>query len=365
MATEFRDEMKAKVESRLKDGPYACTSLEKLSGGTANFVYRGTLATPLSDGTKTVVIKHTEGYVAQSPGFKLTTTRCDYEQTILTALSTFPPIKHTNITIQTPTMHLFSASTNTQVYSDLPSSLDLKTYVLTYSSTLILPQCRRLGHALGLWTRNFHSWAQADEQKELVESMKGNVAMRDLKFMINYEALVGIVARFPGALKGCVEIFEKVREERRGEIGGDEAVLIHGDFWSGNVLLPNGPIPDSTDPMTVFIIDWELSQVSSPAFDLGQMFAELFELKHFKNIDAGIWLIEAFMQGYGNIDEKMAFKTAIHVGTHLLCFGSVVQGWGTDEQVEDVVRVGGEWIVKGWEGDRKFFEGGPLGSLFH
>jgi len=117
--------------------------------------------------------------------------------------------------------------------------------------------------------------------------------------------------------------------------------------------------------MTVFIIDWELSQVSSPAFDLGQMFAELFELKHFKNIDAGIWLIEAFMQGYGNIDEKMAFKTAIHVGTHLLCFGSVVQGWGTDEQVEDVVRVGGEWIVKGWEGDRKFFEGGPLGSLFH
>jgi len=130
-------------------------------------------------------------------------------------------------------MHLFSASTNTQVYSDLPSSLDLKTYVLTYSSTLTLPQCRRLGHALGLWTRNFHSWAQADEQKELVESMKGNVAMRDLKFMINYEVLVGIVARFPGALKGCVEIFEKVREERRGEIGGDEAVLIHGDFWSG------------------------------------------------------------------------------------------------------------------------------------
>lgn len=76
MATEVQDEMKTKVENSLKDGPYACTSLEKLSGGTANFVYRGTLATPLSDGTKTVVIKHTEGYVAQSPGFKLTTTRC-------------------------------------------------------------------------------------------------------------------------------------------------------------------------------------------------------------------------------------------------------------------------------------------------
>ncbi|KAL5328925.1 hypothetical protein ACEPPN_002434 [Leptodophora sp. 'Broadleaf-Isolate-01'] len=364
MATEVQDEMKTKVENSLKDGPYACTSLEKLSGGTANFVYRGTLATPLSDGTKTVVIKHTEGYVAQSPGFKLTTTRCDYEQTILTALSTLPPTTHTNITVQTPIMHLFSPSTNTQIYNDLPSSLDLKTYVLNHASSLTHPQCQRLGHALGLWSRNFHSWAQADEQKALVENMKGNVAMRDLKFMINYEALVGTVERFPGVLEGCKGVFEAVREERRKELG-EGAVLIHGDFWSGNVLLPDGPIPDSTCPMKVFIIDWELSQVASPAFDLGQMFAELFELKHFKNIDAGVWLIEAFMQAYGEIDEKMAFETAIHVGTHLLCFGSSVQGWGTEEQVEDVVRVGREWIVKAWEGDRTFFEGGPLGSLFH
>ena len=76
MATEAQDEMMLKVSESLKDGPFACTSLTKLSGGTANFVYRANLATPLPDGTKTVVIKHTEGYVAQSPGFKITTTRC-------------------------------------------------------------------------------------------------------------------------------------------------------------------------------------------------------------------------------------------------------------------------------------------------
>jgi hypothetical protein len=76
MATSSKDEMLEQVQESLSNGPYACASLTKLSGGTANFVYRGTLITPLHDGTKTIVIKHTEPYVALSPDFKLTSTRC-------------------------------------------------------------------------------------------------------------------------------------------------------------------------------------------------------------------------------------------------------------------------------------------------
>jgi hypothetical protein len=76
MAQETPDEVSQKVQESLKDTPYACTSLVKLSGGTANFVYRGTLVTPLEDGSKTIVIKHTEPYVASNINFKLTATRC-------------------------------------------------------------------------------------------------------------------------------------------------------------------------------------------------------------------------------------------------------------------------------------------------
>lgn len=78
------DEMLTQVQDSLKEGPYACSSITKLSGGTANFVYRGTLTNPLPDGSKTVVIKHTEPYVAQHPAFKLTSTRC---VSLLTLLS--------------------------------------------------------------------------------------------------------------------------------------------------------------------------------------------------------------------------------------------------------------------------------------
>jgi hypothetical protein len=76
MATETADEVSQQVQESVKDGPYACSSLVKLSGGTANFVYRGVLVTPLEDGSRTIVIKHTEPYVASSPNFKLTATRC-------------------------------------------------------------------------------------------------------------------------------------------------------------------------------------------------------------------------------------------------------------------------------------------------
>jgi hypothetical protein len=69
-------DISVKIHESLKDGPYACSSLVKLSGGTANFVYRGTLAVHLLDGSKTIVIKHTESYVASNPNFKLTSTRC-------------------------------------------------------------------------------------------------------------------------------------------------------------------------------------------------------------------------------------------------------------------------------------------------
>lgn len=94
------------------------------------------------------------------------------------------------------------------------------------------------------------------------------------------------------------------------------------------------------------------------------MIAELYELKHFKNHDAGIWLIESFIKGYGDMSEDMKWKVIVQAGAHLVCWGSRVAGWGNEEQVEDVVRIGRDWIVNGWERNRDFFQGMVLGKLF-
>ncbi|KAJ2971824.1 hypothetical protein NUW58_g9309 [Xylaria curta] len=139
--------------------------------------------------------------------------------------------------------------------------------------------------------------------------------------------------------------------------------VIHGDFWTGNVLLPDSPIREGDD-INVFVIDWEMSQIGVPNLDLGQMVAELYELKLYKNITAGLWIAQGFLEGYGAVSDDFAFRTAIQVGAHLISFGTSVQGWGTPEQVEEVARVGRDVIVHAWQKDREWFRRGDLACLF-
>jgi hypothetical protein len=50
---------------------------------------------------------------------------------------------------------------------------------------------------------------------------------------------------------------------------------------------------------------------------------------------------------------------------HLICWGPAIQGWGTKEQVEKVVEIGRDFVVKGWQKDKPFFEETVLKCLFH
>jgi hypothetical protein len=70
------DEISDQVRRELAGSEWECEALKPLSGGNANFVFRGQLAKPLADGTSAILIKHGEGYVSSNPSFKLTTSRC-------------------------------------------------------------------------------------------------------------------------------------------------------------------------------------------------------------------------------------------------------------------------------------------------
>lgn len=115
----------------------------------------------------------------------------------------------------------------------------------------------------------------------------------------------------------------------------------------------------------MFVIDWEMAQLGKYWFDLGQMIAELYELKLYKDISGGLWIVQGFVDGYGAVSEGFAFRTAIQVGVHLIGFGTSVQGWGTPEQVENVARTGKDIIVHALKKDRQWFEEGDLASLFN
>lgn len=74
--TMAESEIKDAVAKDLSSTPFACSSLTQLSGGTANFLYRGVLSQPLSDGTSTIIVKHAEDYLASNADFKLSAERC-------------------------------------------------------------------------------------------------------------------------------------------------------------------------------------------------------------------------------------------------------------------------------------------------
>ena len=130
-----------------------------------------------------------------------------------------------------------------------------------------------------------------------------------------------------------------------------------------SVLLPDIAIEDGNQ-VQVRIVDWEMAQLSVRPEDFGQLIAELWELKLYRDIDAGLWIIEGFADGYGKVDTDFVFRAIIHVGAHLISVGSNTQGWGTPEQSEEVAKVGKDVILKAWEKDVGAFEGHDLGCLF-
>lgn len=113
-----------------------------------------------------------------------------------------------------------------------------------------------------------------------------------------------------------------------------------------SILIPSTLLVNQSKTI-LFVVDWELTQIGSRALDLGQMVAELYETKLFKEIDCGMWVIEGLLEGYGPLSDKMAFRTAIQVGVHLVCWGSRMPGWGSQQQIKEVVKAGTNLIVQG------------------
>lgn len=76
MSVSTPEEIKTLIIDVLASTTLACSDLTPLSGGTANFIFKGKLRKALDDGTTEVVIKHGEGYSASFSSLKLSTDRC-------------------------------------------------------------------------------------------------------------------------------------------------------------------------------------------------------------------------------------------------------------------------------------------------
>ena len=106
-----------------------------------------------------------------------------------------------------------------------------------------------------------------------------------------------------------------------------------------------------------------MAHLASPSVDYGQMIAEMYTFWIYKQIPAGLWMVEGLVEGYGKISEEFAFRTAIQVGCHIVGVIPMV-GWGDEEETKKAVAVGRDIIVNAWKKDRAWFEKSDLASLF-
>ncbi|EHK20791.1 uncharacterized protein TRIVIDRAFT_83490 [Trichoderma virens Gv29-8] len=367
-APKTNEQIEEVVRRELEGTEYAVSSFTPLSGGTANFIYRAKLQQRLPDGVSEVVLKHGEAYVAQHPDFKLKMVRCSIEEEGLRFLSQFPHVISSTYEIGTPKLYHFNPESSTQIQEYVSNAVNLKDYALSHyqppTSEAVKPQCLKLGQGLGQWLRGFHNWSDEPERHNMRDLFAKNTDMRDIKKLINYDQLLGRVNMFPNLLQECKDVLQEIVKMATAELADESKLrVIHGDFWTGNVLLPNIAFTED-QPVPVRIIDWEMAQVGVRAEDLGQLIAELWQLKLYKDIDAALWIIRGFVQGYGKVDTDFIFRVLVHVGAHLICIGSTTPGWGTLEQGQNLAKIGRDVLLSAWKKDAKAFEEHDLQYLF-
>ncbi|KAI0803573.1 kinase-like domain-containing protein [Xylaria sp. FL0064] len=383
LSQEEKDDLVDRVHQALSKTPYDCSSLTHLTNGTTNFVFRGKLVHPIrGDGestvTTTVIVKHSLEHAALNKNLPIDTSRTLYEECMLDALSSFPSSVSG---VQAPRLYLFIRESNIQVLEDFPTAIDLKSVFVSpaRNQSITVPVVVSLSRDIGAWLRLFHDWSMSSNPR--LHNFGDNEPMRKLKYAITYDAYLRVLETdFPDLLEGHREDLQQVKEAARKEFektSKDGHVdknwgFIHGDFWTGNILVPTDLLPpNSQHPVErkLFIIDWEFTQFGHRAYDVGQMIGDIYERWLFGRADGAISAIEGFIEGYGRLeDEGLAYRIAIHAGVHLI-------GWYIRRapnspllfplaQVREAMRTGRDWIEKGWQRDVDFFKSTPLASLF-
>ncbi|KAJ4244797.1 hypothetical protein NW762_014374 [Fusarium torreyae] len=240
------DEQAQSLIRKLEDIPYACSSLKRLSGGSANYVYRGVLDRPIpsQDGSltsKTIIVKYSLSHLPGNVEFALDLSRCGVEKSMLEHLKGSSLASRPVIVPHIYFSHRDSQG-NIQVQEDFPQAKDMTSSMRSPVLNGFLDQSVMISvsHEVGSWLRSFHEWTSASQQAEFRQRIGCNEPMQKLKHQVTYGTFMNILQNFPSILQDNIEILEKVKQRAESELEDLTSVkerehygIIHGDFWMG------------------------------------------------------------------------------------------------------------------------------------
>ncbi|OMP82285.1 hypothetical protein BK809_0006595 [Diplodia seriata] len=158
-----------------------------------------------------------------------------------------------------------------------------------------------------------------------------------------------------------------VDETFGARLATDDVCVCHGDFWSGNVLVADGPGTTTT----LSVVDWEMTRRGIGATDVAQFAAEAYLLDRFCG---GKGLVEAFLEEYvraarenGEVGgeagkEEFVKRLVVHFGVHLAFWPSFV-AWCGEEETRELAKFGKGCIEAGWGANWEAVREGPLAPV--
>ena len=304
----------------------------KLSGGTANLVYR------LADNASTpqvVILKHAEPYIASAPNVPFPVERMDFEHRALTQLPSHLPLdKH----VRMPKVYRYDADQHVLMIEDGGG----RTLKDAYTDPRV--DVKEYGRKLGSWLAALHD-------KTRVADVGNNMIAKNV-YRFSYNG----VADAAKAFGLDAELGMRISATYGALLTTDDDCICHGDFWPGNVLLAE---------RGAMVVDWEMVRRGCGATDIGQFAAEAYLLDKFRG---GRGLLSAFLEGYreaagSKLEEEWLKRAAIHMGVHLAFWPSRVE-WGTKEETKECILLGNEIMARADREDWEWLEEGLLKELF-
>ncbi|KAG0093340.1 hypothetical protein BGZ93_004494 [Podila epicladia] len=340
-------------------------AVKKLSGGNANYVYRGTIAEPRADlfgGRYTVVIKHAADHSASQRQMSLYIERMVFEQTVLGIVADASDNNKEGESIETanvkvPRVLYWDHENNIVIQEDAGmESTHLKEFISSHAQPPSPMLAKEIGGSLGEFIARLHLYG-IRHRSELYPNKMANTEALSLSRLILYDQFPKAASKYmvdqPQFDRDVINLASKWGGDR---LMNEPETLAHGDFWPGNFLVDSAT--GEGNEITIkrmYIVDWEISRYAPAAMDLGQFIAEAFSLNKYRHPCEELMtsFLEAYCKIYGDRLTTTDLKTAvIHCGGHLMSW-TPYTGWfkedeGHDAKAKEITLIGAEFIKRAW-----------------
>jgi 5-methylthioribose kinase len=319
------------------------TSVQKLTGGSANFVWRAQLKEKRANlgDRPTMVIKHAEPFVAFDINLRLDAVRMNYE---IAAMQTAADPVISCPKVGVPSVYSYDDQNKVVFLEDADGSADLKAYISALDKPPSTELSHEIGSLLGQFIGRLHTFGQA-KRGDLQSKFDNPTGLNICKSYF-YDRVESVMKSFNIDSPQAVEAAAWGGQQ----LATNPQTLCHGDYWTGNVLINVG----STTGVKLRIVDWEVCRYSPSGMDIGQMLAEMFNLNKFRQPCSN--MMAAFLNAYTKefhptlYDVKIAI---IHFGFHLLIW-TPVTGWTEDGPA--IARIGLDYVCHAWQEDWAWFD---------